>query len=333
MEDSSQVGMAKEIDISNLVLCKKHKPGSMVPLSCTTCAAAIGLFKDKAVIENMVLNSKASSSSYVSRYNGRCDTVDPTLVLSPDTIQNALNIFTKGVFKDQRQWTQVIKEFLCLPAEQHDLLNLDIQNEDLLNKFKKEQRFQSLFKYGSEIAKGLKHLCLSQRPLFSLMERVNDDMQTIRDVAEQVGISFPDAENAPPCSGVHVPRNGHDIRDSLQYAGYQGIFPVPDLSMFTEELSMGSAQALILVFESYRANMMKMFMRVYDLYRSNLNATDDFLIFHFDMYSHVDSEFRELIRERFASLFVKDIKSEVIARSSSRKMKSEKAQGLFSVMQ
>ena len=66
------------------------------------------------------------------------------------------------------------------------------------------------------------------------MERVNDDMQTIRDVAEQVGISFPDAENAPPCSGVHVPRNGRDIRDSLQYAGYQGIFPVPDLSMFTE---------------------------------------------------------------------------------------------------
>ena len=333
MEDSSQVGMAKEIDISNLVLCKKHKPGSMVPRSCTTCAAAIGLFKDKAVIENMVLNSKASSSSYMSRYNRRCDTVDPTLVLSPDTIQNALNIFTKGVFKDQRQWTQVIKEFLCLPAEQHDLLNLDIQNEDLLNKFKKEQRFQSLFKYGSEIAKGLKHLRLSQRPLFSLMERVNDDMQTIRDVAEQVGISFPDAENAPPCSGVHVPRNGRDIRDSLQYAGYQGIFPVPDLSMFTEELSMGSAQALILVFESYRANMMKIFMRVYDLYRSNLNATNDFLIFHFDMHSHVDSEFRELIRERFASLFVKDIKSEVIARSSSRKMKSEKAQGLFSVMQ
>ena len=153
MEDSSQVGMAKEIDISNLVLCKKHKPGSMVPRSCTTCAAAIGLFKDKAVIENMVLNSKASSSSYMSRYNRRCDTVDPTLVLSPDTIQNALNIFTKGVFKDQRQWTQVIKEFLCLPAEQHDLLNLDIQNEDLLNKFKKEQRFQSFFKYGSEIAK------------------------------------------------------------------------------------------------------------------------------------------------------------------------------------
>ena len=92
---------------------------------------------------------------------------------------------------------------------------------------------------------------------------------------------------------------------------------------------MGSAQALILVFESYRANMMKIFMRVYDLYRSNLNATNDFLIFHFDMHSHVDSEFRELIRERFASLFVKDIKSEVIAQSSSRKMKGEKAQGLF----
>ena len=43
----------------------------------------------------------------------------------------------------------------------------------------------------------------------------------------------------------------------------------------------------------------------------------------------MDSGFRELIRERFASLFKKDIKSEVIEQTSSRKMKEEKAQGIF----
>ena len=43
----------------------------------------------------------------------------------------------------------------------------------------------------------------------------------------------------------------------------------------------------------------------------------------------MDSGFRELIRERFASLFKKDIKSEVIEQSSARKMKDEKAQGIF----
>ena len=37
VEDGSQIGMANEIDISKLVLCKTNKPGSMVPLSCTVC--------------------------------------------------------------------------------------------------------------------------------------------------------------------------------------------------------------------------------------------------------------------------------------------------------
>ena len=43
----------------------------------------------------------------------------------------------------------------------------------------------------------------------------------------------------------------------------------------------------------------------------------------------MDSGFRELIREKFASLFKKDIKSDLIEQSSSRKMKDEKAQGIF----
>ena len=91
----------KEIDLlSKVILCAKHKSGFMVPLSCSTCATALGLIKDPAIVKKLVLNTKPSGSTLVSRYSGRCDTVDPTLVLSSDTIQNALNIFTKGVFKD-----------------------------------------------------------------------------------------------------------------------------------------------------------------------------------------------------------------------------------------
>ena len=76
VEDGPQDTTKVEIDVSRMVLCKKHKPGKMLPHSCTTCAAAVGLFKDKAVIEKIVLKGQASasSSSLVSRYNGRCDT-------------------------------------------------------------------------------------------------------------------------------------------------------------------------------------------------------------------------------------------------------------------
>ena len=280
VEDVTREAGTKEIDVSKMVLCKKHKPGSMVPQSCTTCATAVSLFKDKAIIEKIVLNSSSSRSTLVSRYNGRCDAADPTLVLSDDTIQNALNIFTKGVFKDQRQWTQVIKDYLCLPADQHELLNIDIQNEEILNKFKKEPRFQNLFKYGSEIAKGLKHLRLSQRPLFKLMEIVNNDMIALRELAEHIGLMFPDVENAPPRTGVNVPRNGRKILDSLKYAIFEGIFPVPDLSEFNDELSMQSIWSLSELLDSYRKNVVKQFMRMFDLFASHLNASDDLLIFY-----------------------------------------------------
>ena len=60
VEDDTLEAVTKEIDVSKMVLCKKHKPGSMVPQSCTTCAAAVSLFKDKAVIEKIVLNSSSS---------------------------------------------------------------------------------------------------------------------------------------------------------------------------------------------------------------------------------------------------------------------------------
>ena len=280
VEDVIREVGTKEIDVSKMVLCKKHKPGSMVPQSCTTCATAVSLFKDKAIIEKIVLNSSSSRSTLVSRYNGRCDAADPTLVLSADTIQNALNIFTKGVFKDQRQWAQVIKDYLCLPTDQHELLNIDIQHEEILNRFKKEGRFQNLFKYGSEIAKGLKHLRLSQRPLFKLMEIVNDDMIALRELAVLIGMMFPDVENAPPRTGVNVPRNGRKIVDSLQNAGFQGIFPVPDLSEFMDELSMQSIRSLTQLFASYRDNVVKQFMRVFDLFSAHLNASDDLLIFY-----------------------------------------------------
>ena len=41
---SGEAQTSKEIDVSKMVLCKKHKPGTMVPQSCTTCAAAVSLF-------------------------------------------------------------------------------------------------------------------------------------------------------------------------------------------------------------------------------------------------------------------------------------------------
>ena len=320
----------KEFDLlSKITLCAKHKSGFMVPHSCTKCAAAVGLIKDKEIVKKLVLNTKPSGSTLVARYSGRCDTVDPTLVLSSDTIQNALNIFTKGVFKDQRQWSEVIRKYLCLPADQHELLNLDIQQEEILNQFRKEPRFQNIFKFGSDLAKELKKLRLSYRPLLCLMERVNDDMSVAKAIAEKAGVSFPDPEDAPPRVGANVPRNGRTILDSLRYLEFDGIFPVPDISEFTDQLPEDAAEALVVVFENYRADVGNQFMKLYNSFSAHLNAADDWLILNSDLYSNVDAGFRELIRDRFASVFRKDIKIDVIGQSSSRTLKDEKSLGLL----
>ena len=46
--------------------------------------------------------------------------------------------------------------------------------------------------------------------------------------------------------------------------------------------------------ETYRAAVRDKF-DLYDMFSSNLNASDDLLIFHFDMLSHVNAQLRELM--------------------------------------
>ena len=49
------------------------------------------------------------------------------------------------------------------------------------------------------------------------------------------------------------------------------------------------------------------------------------------MLSHCDSSFRELLREKLASLFVRDVKQDVIGQTSSSKLKDadETPRGVF----
>ena len=160
-EDNINVERGQDLDVSKFVLCPKHKSGSMVPNSCSFCAAGLKLFKDKETIKKLT-NNNGAASGILSRYMGRCDTAAPTLSLSPDTIQLALGIFTKGVFKESKMWMEIVRNFLMLPIEQHEQLNADIMIEEFLSKFKKEKHFQILFRYGSDLGRFLKDLRTSQ---------------------------------------------------------------------------------------------------------------------------------------------------------------------------
>ena len=50
--------------------------------------------------------------------------------------------------------------------------------------------------------------------------------------------------------------------------------------------------------ETYREAVGDKFVDLYDMFSSNLNASDDLLIFYFDMLSHVDAQLRELMNNQ-----------------------------------
>ena len=47
--------------------------------------------------------------------------------------------------------------------------------------------------------------------------------------------------------------------------------------------------------ETYRAAVRDKFVDLYDMFSSNLNASDNMLIFYFEMLSYVDAQLRELM--------------------------------------
>ena len=142
-------------------------------------------------------------------------------------------------------------------------------------------------------------------------------------------MEFPETE--PPRRGVNVPRTGRNVPNKLHYETYENIFPYPDLSDYIQKhnLSQEAETDLRILLEVYRDRVSGKLVDLYEMFSKSLNASDDLLIFYFDLLSHIDATLRELIRDKVASLFKKDIKSEVLSQSSSKKNKEENNVGYF----
>ena len=315
-----------QIDISTLVLCQQHKQGEMMN-SCPTCSTAFKLIKDKDVIEKLTLKS---SGSILARYQGRCDSIEATLSLSSDTVQLAHSVFTKGLWKDPRLFHEIVKKFLTITPEQHELLSSDLRPEDLLSKFRKEPRFRNLFKFQNELASAIKHSRISVRPLLALIQRVDTDIEKVRVIGNDAGIKYPDI--APVKKGENVPRTGRQVPDKLHYESKDGLFPLPvaelDDFVLDCQLSADEQRRLRTILDKYKTNVTNEFVGLFDLIANHLNTSEDLLMFFTNLLSHTDSTFRELLRNKFGSLFKRDIKAEVIGQSSSKKL-GETPRGLF----
>ena len=326
-EDDESDDDRVKVDKNNVKLCPDHGYGQMTK-ACDTCAAAFALLKDKKLIKELSSGSCSKEQDLLSRYGGRVDTIKPTLSLDSSTIKLAQKIFTGGVWRDSKMWPEIVKSYLTLSQEQHEELNSDLQVESILRKFRREARFKHIWNYHREQSECLRNLRISQRVIFKIIERIFADLSKVRDIGLEAGLEYP--KEAPVKEdGVHVPKR--EVKDKLKYSKHEDAFPRPDIQKFVAEhgLNIDTANALITFMEDYRATVSKHFMELYDLTSSNLNDTESLLIFYTNLYGHVDGSWRDLLRNRASCLFKNYIKGDVLEQTSAKKMKDEKATGLF----
>ena len=326
-----------EIDVSNIHLCSDHPSGSMTH-DCKVCSDSIALMKPSPTVLEKLLRSGASTDSgsgnaLLSRYGSRCDETSATLTLDPAVIQLAKDTFTKGTFRDQKKWKEIIKNFLTLKREDHESLSEDINPESLFTKFKKEKRFKELFKYANDLKDSLKNLRISQRPVFKVVQVVNSELQCLRSIGEADGVQFVDV--APPRSGADVPRHSRQLLDNLKIKPEIGtkLFKRPDLSGFIQEAGLNDmlAKKLVDIIKDQRERAAKKYLNLFERAAEALTCIDDQMIFYLDLYSHADGLIRDLLRDKLASLFKVDIKSEVIKDSDSKTLAKNKetSKGIF----
>ena len=308
------------VDLSKLHLCPSHEAGSMTR-DCAKCSAALSIISDQNIIDK--LTSGAGSSGLLSRYAGRCDQVKPTIELSDSVIELAHTMITQGQFRAKNAWSDVVKDHMMLPAAQHEKLSQDIILEGVFNKFRYDKRYKHLFKYHREARDALKNLRLSQRPVLSIIEKVNNVLLVIRSLGEAAGLTFP--VDSPVRTGHFVPRDTRTVLNHLHISGSDHMFLPPciqDLAV-KHNFDENAKKDVNKLFDAYRDDMTKQYMQLFNAVGRSLNDIDDLLIFYTDVYSHVDASFRDLLRDRMASIFKSHVKTEILDKSKPMKLKNK----------
>ena len=71
----------------------------------------------------------------------------PTMSLSDDVLDTIADILGQGQFNGGKStWNEIV-----LPQLQHEKLSGDLKSEDIFNKFRKQKKFQYVFKYQREL--------------------------------------------------------------------------------------------------------------------------------------------------------------------------------------
>ena len=174
----------------------------------------------------------------------------------------------------------------------------------------------------------MRNLRVAQRPILSLIEKTNDGFAVIKKLGVDAGVAFTD--NPPLRHSEIVPTEGRKVPDRLNVESYADLFPRHDMGQLIKDakLSDDQAKAVADFIEQYRTDVGTNYIDLFSGVSSMLADSEDLLIFYTNLYSHVDGQMRELVRDRVASLFRSDIKNDVLNKTKPKEL-NEKPSGLF----
>lgn len=298
----------ENVDIKSFAFCKTHISGQM-DRNCPQCTVALSVVTDPILLSRLF---DSNTSDLKSRFGKRCDEIVPTMSLDTDTMAAVEQMFQQGQFSSKGIWNDVVKKHLTLPMTQHKSLTDDLKNEDVFNKLRHEPSFKHVFKYQGEIRDCLRSYRLAARPIFSLVQILNNQLSVVRKFGVKIGLKFPDSP--PGRSGVNVPREAGATPNNLSFSSAEDVIPTPDLSELFESLNLGREEKLgiISAMEDYRVDVGKQIVDFYESVSEALNNMDDLLIFHFHLYGHCDASMKDLLRSKILSLLKDDVKQEVM---------------------
>lgn len=75
------------------------------------------------------------------------------------------------------------------------------------------------------------------------------------------------------------------------------------------------------IFDNFREDIGYEFPSLYDSVFDTFNDIDDFLRFHTDLYSSCNTAFRNILRNRIASIFKAPVMTEILTKSSAKSLK------------
>ena len=157
---------------------------------------------------------------------------------------------------------------------------------------------------------------------------LNTELFTIRKFGEEFGFTYPKVP--PPRDGANVPRDrgSGTSTNSLKFNSRANIIPCARLIEFLDNahLDRDIKEEIFDIVEEYRESVGDKIVGFYNSVADTLNQMDDHLIFHFDLFSHVNASMKELLRAKLASLFKADVRDEILL---SLKKADKTSNGIF----